>query len=81
MIRNGTGFPVTATLRALLPSFCWQTAFEVVTMMEAAHLDVNEHTVKVQLSRLARAREIFCEYRPAIVQGGYRAFYRNRALA
>ena len=44
--------PIGTWLRQYLPTFCWQTAYEIVCFLEGIDEDVNVKSVLVTLGRM-----------------------------
>ena len=55
--RMGTHKSLRAFLRAL-PSFCYQTSFEILTLAEQDDENILPHVLFIELCKLARAGEI-----------------------
>lgn len=52
-----------SVLRRRLPSFCWQSAYQILTMLEQEHEWVSEDCISSMLSQMIKTGEVLAETR------------------
>jgi hypothetical protein len=86
---NPSGVRLAVSCRKLilthLPTFCWQTAQQVLTMLEQIDEDISEGLVIVNLSRMVIAEEIleqqrFAPFKRQVMSDGYVNVYRKASV-